>query len=115
MASDLGFVEYVRDQVSGAGQVSFRKMFGEYAAYCDGKVIALVCDNQLFVKPTARGRDSLASVTEAPPYPGARSHFLIGDELEDRQAMITLIRMTASELPPPKQKKAKPRQTRKRT
>jgi len=28
--------------------------------------------------------------------------------------MITLIRITASELPPPKQKKAKPRQTRKR-
>jgi len=64
--------------------------------------------------PATISRDSLASVTEAPPYPGARPHFLIGDELEDRQAMITLIRITASELPPPKQKKAKPRQTRKR-
>ncbi|MCX7154235.1 MAG: TfoX/Sxy family protein [Proteobacteria bacterium] len=108
MASDLGFVEYVRDQVSDARQVSFRKMFGEYAAYCDGKVIALVCDNQLFVKPTARGRDNLASVTEAPPYPGARPHFLVGDELDDRPAMTTLIRLTAAELPLPKPRKAKP-------
>ena len=107
MASDLSFAEYVRDQVSGAGQVSVRKMFGEYAVYCDGKVVALICDNQLFVKPTARGRDSLASVTEAPPYPGARPHFLIGDELDDRPAMTNLIRLTTAELPLPKPKKAK--------
>lgn len=29
MATDLSFVEYVRDQMQGAGQVTFRKMFGE--------------------------------------------------------------------------------------
>ncbi|SEA01878.1 hypothetical protein SAMN05660964_00780 [Thiothrix caldifontis] len=35
MATELSFVEYVRDQMQGAGQVSFRKMFGEYALYCE--------------------------------------------------------------------------------
>jgi TfoX/Sxy family transcriptional regulator of competence genes len=45
MASDLNFVEYVRDQINGAGEVSFKKMFGEYAIYYDNKVVALVCDN----------------------------------------------------------------------
>jgi TfoX/Sxy family transcriptional regulator of competence genes len=35
-----------------AGAISYRYMFGEYAIYCDGKVVALVCDNQLFVKPS---------------------------------------------------------------
>ena len=28
MASDLSFVEYVRDQMHGAGTVTFKKMFG---------------------------------------------------------------------------------------
>jgi TfoX/Sxy family transcriptional regulator of competence genes len=113
MASDLSFVEYVRDQISAAGAVSFRKMFGEYALYCDGKVVGLVCDNQLFVKPTASGRASLGKVTEGPPYPGAKPYLLIGDELEDTPVITKLIQLTTSELPLPKPKKTKPAKARK--
>ena len=107
MASDLAFVEYVCDQMAAAGTITFRKMFGEYAIYCDGKVVALVCDNQLFVKPTNAGRAFVGQATEAPPYPGAKDHFLIGDELDNREWVTTLIAITARELPPPKPKKAK--------
>ena len=56
MASDQSFVIYICDQVGIVGQISFRKMFGEYLIYCHGKVVALVCDNQLFVKPTLGGK-----------------------------------------------------------
>lgn len=109
MASDLSFVEYVRDQLGGAGDVSFKKMFGEYAVYYDGKIVALICDNQVFIKPTTAGRAKIGSVVEAPPYPGAKPYFLVGDELDDREAMVNLVRITASELPvpPPKKPKAK--------
>lgn len=115
MASDSNFVEYVCDCLNGAGQVSFKKMFGEYAIYCDGKVVALVCDNQLFVKPTAAGRSTMLqgsryatdSIIEAPPYPGAKPYFLIGEQLDDREWLSNLIRSTANELPAPKQKKPK--------
>lgn len=107
MASDLAFVEYVRDQMSAAGTITFRKMFGEYAIYCDGKVVALVCDDQLFIKPTSAGRAFVKRVTEAPPYPGAKAHFLIGDELDDREWISNLVRMTEKELLVPKPKKAK--------
>ena len=85
MASDLSFVEYVHDQISASGAMTLRKMFGEYAVYCDGKVVALVCDNQMFVKPTLAGRTALAKsggITEGPPYPGAKLHLLIEDQLE---------------------------------
>jgi TfoX/Sxy family transcriptional regulator of competence genes len=82
-------------------------MFGEFAVYCDGKVVALVCDNQLFVKPTAAGRARLGAVTEAPPYPGAKHYFLIGEALDDRQLIADIVRVTARELPPPKPKKPK--------
>ena len=107
MASDLTFVEYVRDQITGAGQVSFRKMFGEYAIYCDGKVVALVCDNQLFVKPTIGGRAKMGEVVEASPYPGAKPHFLIGEQIDDQEFIASIIQLTASELPTPIPKKSK--------
>ncbi|RJP78371.1 MAG: TfoX family protein [Candidatus Zixiibacteriota bacterium] len=109
MASDLDFVEYVRDQVSGAGDVTFRKMFGEYALYCDGKVVAFICDNQLFVKPTAGGREYVGSVTEAPFYPGGKPHFLIEDRLDDREWLTGLIRLAWQETPMPKPKPEKSR------
>ena len=66
MASDQDFVEFVVDQIENAGVISYRKMFGEYALYCEGKVVALVCENQLFVKPTKAGRSFIGNVVEAP-------------------------------------------------
>ena len=104
MASDAQFVSYIAEQMSGAGPISARKMFGEYAMYCGDKVVALVCDNQLFVKPTASGRGLLGSPVEAPPYPGASLYFLMDDGLDDRDALSALIAATARELPQPKSK-----------
>ncbi len=56
MATDLNFVKFVSDQIDDSCDVSYRKMFGEYALYSKGKVVALVCENQLFVKATAKTR-----------------------------------------------------------
>ncbi|NTW97440.1 MAG: TfoX/Sxy family protein [Oscillochloris sp.] len=109
MASDESFVTFIVDQIEGAGAISYRKMFGEYAIYRDGKVVALVCDNQLFVKRTDAGRTFIGAVVEAPPYPGAKPSFLIEDNLDDREWMSQLIRITANELPAPKPKKKKSR------
>ena len=109
MASDASFVEYVVDQMSDAGHITSRPMFGEYAIYCDAKVVALVCDNQLFVKPTAAGRAELETVVEAPPYPGAKPYFLIEAELEMPPVMVAVIRATARELPAPRPKTSKPK------
>lgn len=107
MASDLSFVEFVIDQIEDAGEITFRKMFGEYVLYCDAKVVALICDNQFFVKPTEGGRSFIGDVVEAPPYPGAKLSFLIEDKIDDREWMSHLIRITVKELPEPKPKKKK--------
>jgi TfoX/Sxy family transcriptional regulator of competence genes len=109
MASDRDYINFVMDQIKDAGDVYFRKMFGEYAVYCDGRVVALVCDNRLFVKPTESGRAFIGTVTEAPPYPGAKMYFVVEDEIEDSQWVSSLISITARELPAPKPKKKKSR------
>jgi TfoX/Sxy family transcriptional regulator of competence genes len=108
MASDQSFAQYVADQIGLPGRGAFRKMFGEYAIYLDGKVVALVCDNQCFFKPTAPGRSLLGEPVERPPYPGAKPHFLITEQLEDQDLVSRLAQATASALPAPKATKRRP-------
>jgi TfoX/Sxy family transcriptional regulator of competence genes len=99
-------VDFILEQIADAGQIRTRKMFGEYAIYCNEKVVALVCDDKLFVKPTKAGRLFIETVEEGAPYPGAKLYFHIaGDLWEDRQWLTELIAKTAEELPLPKQKK----------
>ncbi len=104
MASSLDFVEYVCDQIGGAGTISYKKMFGEYGIYCDGKIIGVICDNQFFVKKTQAGADICPDCEEAAPYTGAKPHFLI-DCVDDRSRMARLIAATCQALPAPKPKK----------
>jgi len=108
MASDLDFVTYVCDQLRGLGSaLSYRRMFGEFALYHGETVVALVCDNQLFVKPTPGGRALIDSPVEAAPYKGAKPYFLVVDEIEDGEWLARLFRTTAQELPVPKKAKRK--------
>lgn len=105
MASDASQVTFIVDQIQGAGLIAYRKMFGEYAIYCDTKVVGLVCDNQLFIKPTTAGKEFVGDILMAPPYRGAKPHFLIEERLDDREWITELIKITALELPFPKPKK----------
>ena len=107
MANDQDFIDFVLDQVSA--DLSYRHMFGGATLYLNGKVVALICDNQLFVKPTAAGRDYIGTVVEAPPYEGARNSFLIADELEDTEWLTELFVITERALPAPKPKKIRKR------
>lgn len=107
MASKQATIDYILDQLSGVRGVSARKMFGEYALYCDGKVVALVCDNTLFVKITDEGRSFVGEqYAEGSAYPGAKPSMLIeGDLIEDREWLAELIEITSAHLPAPKPKK----------
>lgn len=107
MASSAQTLDFLLDQLSGE-PLSARKMFGEYCLYLGEKPIALLCDDQLYLKPTEAGRALLAHVQEAPPYPGAKPHLLISaDQWEDRDWLRQLVHATAAALPPPKKRKPK--------
>ena len=69
--------------------------------------MALICDDQLFVKPTRAGREFIGNVVEAPAYPGAKNSFLIEDQIEDGEWLSNLLTVTAAELPVPKPRKKK--------
>lgn len=110
MATRADFVDYVIDQAGLGAALSHRRMFGEYALYLDGKVVGLLCDDQLFVKATAAGEALLGRVAAHAPYPNARAHLRIDAELEQPERLQALLLATAAALPPPAPKK--PRRSR---
>ena len=105
MASDQNFVDFVLEQIKNAGNITAKKMFGEYGIYADEKLFGLICDDKLFIKPTVSGRAFIGNVVEAPPYEGAKPSFLIEEKIEDSKWLSELIRITLKELHPPKPKK----------
>ena len=109
MATGQDFIEYVVEQVDLGSRLTFKKMFGEYALYLDGKVVAFACDNSLFVKPSAAATALAPGLPQRPPYPGAKDHAVADELLDDTDALRRLIIETAALMPVPKP--AKPRRT----
>jgi len=110
MATTQDTVDFLLDQLTGAGEFTVKKMFGEYCLYYAGKPIGLVCDDQLYLKPTAVGRAMIANAVEGNPYPGAKPHLLITpDQWEDAEWLRALVQVTARELPLPKARTRKAR------
>lgn len=105
MATDERTMHYIRDQLADV-PVSFRKMFGEYAVYLQGKVVGFICDNQLFVKSTTAGRALMQPLREGIPHPNAKPHLLVDEGLDDAEWLCQLLRATAKELPVSAPKKA---------
>lgn len=105
MASNQNFTDFVVEQIKNAGEITAKKMFGEYALYADGKIFGLICDNKLFIKPTKVGREYIGKVTEAAPYAGAKPSYLIEEKIEDSDWLSELVRISVKELPSAKPKK----------
>jgi len=108
MASKQSTIDFILEQIAAAGEVSAKKMFGEYGVYCDGKIVAFVCDDQLFVKPTNAGKAFIGEFTEGCPYPGAKPYlFISGDQWDDSEWLTNLIKISMTKLPIQKKKSPK--------
>ncbi len=107
MSTQASTIEYLLQQLTPV-QATARKMFGEYAVYCQEKVVGFVCDDQFLVKPTEEGKAFLGSYEEAAPYPGAKMYLLITeDNWEDRDWLCELVRITERVVPFSKKKTKK--------
>lgn len=104
MASNIDFVQYIADQCAGAGEITYKKMFGDYCLYCQSKIVGLICDNHLYLKPTEEVKSMLQTIGLRPPYPGAKDYFHI-EEVDDRDYLSRLVIATYKALPEPKVKK----------
>jgi len=109
MATSRSTTDFILDQLASVPNVRVRKMFGEYALYCDEKLVALICDDQLFVKITPAGKAVVGDrYAEGIAYPGAKPSMLVSaSDLEDHERLCDLIRVTSAALPPLKPKRPK--------
>lgn len=104
MSCSPDFVQYIVDQTSGAGEITVRKMMGDYCLYCNGVVVGLICDNILYIKQTETVRALLREVVLRTPYDGAKEHFVITD-VDDKDYLAEIVKTTAANLPAQKNKK----------
>ncbi len=106
MATKQSTVDYILDQLMSLEEVTARKMFGEYALYYKGRVVALVCDDTLFVKITEPGKTFVGEhYQEGAPYKGAKPSMQIDEErIEDREWLSELFQITVENVPLPKKK-----------
>ena len=105
MATNQDFVDYVAEQVGLGDRLTQKKMFGEYALYVDGKVVAFACDNSLFIKPSAAAVKLAPELPQRPPYPGAKGYPVADELLDDADLIRQLILATAALMPEPRPKK----------
>lgn len=104
MATDRRTATFIVDQL-GDLDVRVRAMFGEYALYCDDRVVGFICDDELLIKPTEAGLAFASDLPMGRPYPAAKDHLLVdGDRIENHEWLRHLVRVTADALPAPKPK-----------
>ncbi len=104
MTTAPGSIEHILDTLSDQ-PLTFRKMFGEYALYLNGIVVAFVCDDTLFIKPTPSALAILPDADRGPAYPGSKDYIIGSEALDEPDLCIRALRAVAADAPPPKPKK----------
>jgi TfoX/Sxy family transcriptional regulator of competence genes len=101
MGSRQETVDYLLEQLARVDEIRAKRMFGEFGIYAGDKFVAVVCDDELFVKVTAGGRAFYPDAVERPPFPTAKPWlFVPGERWEQRAWLCELVEITARELLP---------------
>ncbi|MBP6883889.1 MAG: TfoX/Sxy family protein [Candidatus Pacebacteria bacterium] len=108
MSTQKETIEFILEKLGDPKRFTTRAMFGEYALYVDGKVVGLVCDDQLYVKilPESGELESICDKDEA--YPGSKPYYLVEESmLSQLPHLPDILFDIAKSLPTPKKKKKK--------
>lgn len=103
MATSQDFVEYVCEQISGIGEIRYRKMFGEYMVYLNDKPVVIVCDDTPYVKMLDIISDMMEGASKGFPYNGAKEHYVL--DIDNGEFARDVILKVESVTPLPKKKK----------
>lgn len=109
MATSTQARDYIVEHLSKAGDISTRKMMGEYLVYFKGKLVGNICDNCLYLKPMDSALRLLPDAERDYPYDGSKTLMIVVDGVEDTEQMSAVLHAMYEELPAPKSKSPKPR------
>ncbi len=103
MASSLNYINYVCDQLEGIGNISYKKMFGEYMIYLNSKPVIIVCDNTAFVKKIEFIKNYMKNANVGFPYKGAKEHYIL--DIDNSEFSKNIVLEIEKVTPMPKKKK----------
>lgn len=107
MSTALDYIEYVCEQISDAGEIRYKKMFGEYMVYVNNKPVITVCDNTCFVKPLDVIAPMMTEAEKGYPYDGAKECYILDIDNSDLAKDVIIELEKATPLPKPRKKKTK--------
>ena len=110
MATQKETIEFILGKLRDRSRFSARAMFGEYALYADGKVVALACDDRLYVKIVPASQALAGLCEKGEPYPGAKPHYLVEEGQLSTLENLPAILCAIAESIPEKKPKAKRKQ-----
>ncbi len=105
MATTKGFHDHVLEHLQKVGDVTTKRMMGEYCVYYNGRLVGNICDDTLFFKPTRAALRALPDAERGYPYEGSKSLMIIVDDIEDTELMGKVLEEMYDELPMPKKRK----------
>jgi len=110
MATRKETAGFILQQLGLPDRFSVKAMFGEFALYADGKPVAFICDDQLFVKILPESAALEGRCERAPAYPGSKDHYLVPEDLITGDSKLAGMLLRVGEaLPHPKAKRSKKR------
>jgi DNA transformation protein and related proteins len=96
MSTQKETVDYILELLDASKTFHAKAMFGEYALYANNVVVALICDNQLYVKDLPAASSLKDYCEKDTPYPGAKRHWLIEeDQLSKLDTLPTILKNIA--------------------
>lgn len=105
MSTQKESLDFILMKLGERDRFATRAMFGEYALYADGKVVGLICDDQLYVKilPESKELEDICEKDEA--YPGSKPYYLVEEvQLSQIQNLSDILINIAKSLPVPKKR-----------
>ncbi len=105
MATSAEYMEFVCDQVRGAGAVRYKKMFGEYMVYINDKPVLLVCNSTVYVKKLPELAKLMEGAPCGVPYAGSKEHYILDIEDKELAGKAAEVLEQATPLPKPRKKK----------
>ena len=106
MATQKETIEFILGKLRHKDRFSVRAMFGEYALYADGKVVALICDDRLYVKIVPASSELEAICEQGSPYPGAKPHYVVDEGQTTTVENLPAILFAIAKAIPAKKKKS---------
>ena len=105
MATSIDYIEFVCEEISGTGDIRYKKMFGEYMVYVNDKPLLLICDSTVYVKKLDVIEHLMEDADTGIPYNGAKEHYIL--DVEEKTVAHEVIRILEAVIKVPKTRKKK--------